>query len=280
MSFKVRTFPFPVLAEFNDDYLAPAKFSALAEFSVNNESGRSVPVMKYEYELISAALQLLLASKKAEVVCEVDCRETLYRTVIRLEDSKGEIELASGELIGGVDVTFYVLALVDIPGFEPEGINNEYGGISFSVLAGDPLAIALAESTEFGFHWKSKPDLMKVLLAPELGPYEYQFECNSSPIIIRVGERYQHYWQRTRGDAATKPHLYQGIYKDCMAAALTVLKEDRDNDTAWARALVGLLENLGTSVDPSWDFDEINKLALRIVAPKGIEKLVESNRAD
>jgi hypothetical protein len=280
MSFRVRTFPFPVLAEFNDDYLPPAKFSGRAQFTVRDENGRSTPIMRYEFELVSQSLESMLDAKEAEVVVELDCRETLYRTVIRLGDASGELELEAGELIGGVDVTFYVLALNDIPIFAPAGINVEYGSQKFSVTAGDPLAITLADSAEFDFNWKSKPDLMKVLLAKELDPYAYEFDCTSSPIIIRVGEKYQQYWQQTRGDAATKPHLYQGIYKDCMAAALTILKNDPDNDTAWARALIGRLEDLGTNVDPNWEFDDINRLALKIVASQGIEKLVESKNAD
>jgi hypothetical protein len=280
MSFKVRTFPFPVLAEFNDDYLSPAHFTARAQFTVRDEAGRSTPTMRYEFELASETLEAMLLAGTVEVVVELDCRETLYRTVIRVGDERGDVELEAGELIGGVDVTFYVLATTDIPDYAPQAINSEYGAQSFSVTAGDPLAIALADSAEFDFNWKSKPDLMKVLLAKELDPYAYEFDCSSSPIIIRVGEKYQHYWQQTRGDAATKPHLYQGIYKDCMAAALTILKDDPENDTPWARALFGRLEELGSAVDPDWDFDDINQIALKIVASQGIEKLVESTNAD
>jgi len=280
MSFKVRTFPFPVLAEFNDDYESPAKFQSKAEFTIRDENGRSTPIMKYEYSLECAAIEQLVNDEKAEIVVELDCRETLYRTVIRLDTPSAEIQLDSGEMIGAVDVTFYVLATTDLAKFQPAGINTEYGGAHFSVISGDPLAISIAESAEFGFNWKSAPDLMKVHLAPDLDPFTYDFDCSASPIIIRVGERYMKYWLQTRGDAATKPHLYQGLYKDCMSAALTVLRDEPENDTPWARALVGRLEDLGHAVDPDWDFDDINTIALRIVASQGIEKLMGRENAD
>jgi hypothetical protein len=65
-----------------------------------------------------------------------------------------------------------------------------------------------------------------------------------------------------------------------MSAALTVLRDEPENDTPWARALLGRLEDLGHAVDPDWDFDDINTIALRIVASQGIEKLMGRENVD
>jgi hypothetical protein len=121
---------------------------------------------------------------------------------------------------------------------------------------------------------------MTVELAPELSPSAYEIDLQGSSILIRVGRDVMKYWEIASGDGQMKPNLFQGIYKDCIFFALQeIAQSGGSEDALWAKALVENVRSAGYILSPTMEPHELNAIALELVSPKGLKKLLKNAEA-
>lgn len=134
-----RLYPYPVLREGTDDY-ASGKFTASIQAS-RSLSGEVVE-LDISYQLDNEVLSNMLKNSQATVVCHIECSQTAYRELRPLRQETDSIIIQGRDIAGKVELCVFILAAIDLPQYA-NTFNDDYGGQSFSIEAGSPLAIGL-----------------------------------------------------------------------------------------------------------------------------------------
>lgn len=274
---KSKAYPYPVLSYLNDDYNDGSAFEADFDLNLDLIAGKNNVEIQYDVRLNNLELNETLIDRKTKLVLDIASPQTLFRETRPLTSFTGQLSFDGGELYGTLEVTAYLVAMQEMPNFTSKGFNKEYQGGVFEVHNGDVLGISETSVFEIVFDRDSDPDLMRVVLSDGLAPNDYEFDLNASVISVRVGENVMNYWNRTRADRDAKPHLYQGIYKDCLMFAIEELSNDPAlQDFYWAKALKDKVEAIDGVLYPGMKSTEANSLALKLVAGEGLMKVIKN----
>ena len=274
---KSKAYPYPVLSYLSDDYNDGSVFAADFDLHFELVGGINRVEVRYDISLTNAELNELLLDRRLKLVLDISSPQTLFRDTYPLATFEGKIDLTGGELYGTIELTCYLVAIDEMSQFTNRGLNREFQGGTFFVRKGDVLGISETSNFEVLFDRNSDPDLMRVVLADGLEPNDYEFDLNSSVISVRVGANVMDYWNRTRADRDTKPHLYQGIYKDCLMFAIEELANDPAlEEFLWAKALKEKIDAIDGLIFSGMKSSEANSLALKLVASEGLLKVIKN----
>ena len=150
--------------------------------------------------------------------------------------------------------------------------NEEFGGNSFGVEVGSPLAIGDKDIFYFAFAERSLQDLIRVQTSTELNENEYEISLASNIITIIMGTNVRKAWDFIRSDSSLRPYLYMSIYKDTFVEALgAVVNDDGIDEFLWAQKLREKFEEKNFQFNDASDFSKINMAVLRRLGSRGIE---------
>lgn len=138
-----KTFPHPVLSDGNvpameRDYVQRCFQPTDTMMLKGGEIKLDVSFKMSEQSLLD-----LVAQGKAKYVVEIHCRETFLRRTLAAQENRITHVFQKGDLQGGVDISFYLVAMTEIRGHASETIHSEFGSnSSFDFSPGSVLAIA------------------------------------------------------------------------------------------------------------------------------------------
>jgi hypothetical protein len=276
MATKSKAFPYPVLRNWVDDFLGAA-FTLEASLALAEDDVE----LEYFIDLQNPDLGERIADGNASLGLMIEARQTLQKEWLKLDAFSGRISLKSLCLVGEISITAYVVSEVSEDHYAPKTINPEFGTGKFSIIVGDPLAISDETVQHISFDRRSMPELITIQLNLDLPEDAYCFDFTGNTLLISVGSKVMMYYNLLSLDSSLKPHLFQGLYKDALVAALLELSENPDaRDFAWGRGLISQVERLGLSIENSLSFDQANDMALRLVARDGIRKVLQNDIAN
>ena len=183
MATKVKTFLHPIIRANSNDYIDGSYFNAELTAEISSEAKDSIRIA-YSVNLNNPYIEKLISSDVASVYLNLYCADTIYRSSFLLNQYKGEITLAPGEVIGSLEIEPIVLNNLEIKQFSPPGLNQEFGGNLFQVEVGSPLALGEKDIFNFAFAERSLQDLIRVQTSSELNDNEYEISLTSNIITI------------------------------------------------------------------------------------------------
>lgn len=136
MEIKYKLYPYPVLAEYSDDYRTGA-------FEVNIDLTKEGYDVKAHFlaTLTSASLKKLILEGKAKFVYHLECAQTGFRKV-HITDKIDAVEtLSNKEVSGKLQICPFVVAVEDIEEYTSPEFHTDYDGLSFKVEAGCVMAV-------------------------------------------------------------------------------------------------------------------------------------------
>lgn len=136
MEIKYKLYPYPVLAEYTDDYKN-------VKFDVNidvTKEGYDVKVC-YLAALTSSSLKKLIQEKKAKYVYHMECAQTGFREVLATPDIESHYILSSKKVNGKVQICPFIVAVDDINDYSADEFHEDYAGEIFSIESGCVMAI-------------------------------------------------------------------------------------------------------------------------------------------
>ena len=138
MEIKYRLYPYPVLWDKNDDYKKPSKFLAEVEAKENFKNIK----LKINFLLKDKEIENLIKENKAEYVVHIEATSTYFRELISTREAEINYDLKDNDILGRLQMSFFILAKEDILDYKNSNFNEDYSGESFNLKKGNIIAIA------------------------------------------------------------------------------------------------------------------------------------------
>ena len=138
MEIKYKLYPYPVLWDKNDDYKKPSKFSVEVE---PKEDFKNIK-LKINFLLKDKEIEKLIKENKAEYVVHIEGTSTYFREIISTKETEINYVLKDRDILGRLQVNFFILAKQDIKDYRNDNFNEDYSSETFNLKKGNIIAIA------------------------------------------------------------------------------------------------------------------------------------------
>jgi hypothetical protein len=276
--FSSKAYPYPVLSPYSDDFRASKNFDPLIEFD-QLPSGefqvRATLTVEQEAHL-PPSLERLLVEGKATWAMNVYCSATLSRQVIQLGAERCCV-LPAGSVLGTVEVTLLLVnrGASELVVQDPSEVASDFAGVpSFRLLIGDPLAISRTETFTVDLEGRQSNLLLKLSFSDVVPNGTYEISTDSNPITVFVDESIRTQVLTMYQTPNLRPGFFQSIVKDAFVFGLQALSRgDGYGDLPWKEGLLVRLSQIDESVPDHADFQELNRIAQRLVFNAGLGKV-------
>lgn len=136
MEIKYKLYPYPVLAEYSDDYKT-GSFEANIDLT---KEGYNIKV-HFLATLTSKSLKKLIDDGMAKFVYHLECAQTGFRKVHITDRIDDAYMLSNKEVCGKLQICPFVVAVEDIEGYTSTELHEDYDGMDFKVEAGCVMAV-------------------------------------------------------------------------------------------------------------------------------------------
>jgi hypothetical protein len=241
-----KTFPYPVLRPFSDDYV-DVEFQTNTEFTI---AGNEI-TLTCSFLTSSEELQAEVEKKYAMYVSIVSCRETYFRKVIQTTESSTLIKLDADRLRGEVLVDSYIVAVKDINGFRSADINPEFGQEAFFFTAGQILAqdetSAIYIDREL---FRPLSSVFELVKNETLNGGKWKVSVEQDNVQIEVSAEMKESIDSARNSKLSRTVLINSLYFSAVTHAIQMLKDVKDfGDLKWARVMLRQIHNKGIDIE-------------------------------
>jgi hypothetical protein len=269
MFYRPKAYPFPVLGFNLSGFLNGSRFECTIN-TVNDPDGGIT--LAYEFVLENIALRDLAISGWVTLGFDVYSRQTLTRKFIAVQAFIGEVSLEELDLFGPVEIVPLLVAIGDIPDYQPSGISQEYVSGTFFVPTGSPVAIGQPLDLEVEPDHNRDAGLFTIRSTPDKDDHFYELVTDSDVLVLSVSEQMYRAINLVRNSPSQRSMIWPSINQDVLEAALESLKFDGE-ERRWARALSRYLNNLNVDFN---HYSNSQEIAARIVFDKGWGAILKS----
>lgn len=154
MHIKAKLYPYPVLAEFNNDY-NDSRFNIYSVVQCHpNEL-----FLQFKPELKNIGLENLIKNDQAYFAVHIECGLTGFRKFVIVPTGGLDYNIPADDIEGVISICPFIIAKTDIEHYTNELFNSDYDGISFDIEQGNILAIGKEVQTRIE---KENDDLANV----------------------------------------------------------------------------------------------------------------------
>lgn len=236
-----KTFPYPVLRPYSDDY-KDVEFQSSIQVTVEANS----VILNCSY--LTSCTELLEQIKKGNAVyCSVvSCRDTYFRFAITSKSEDASETFDATNLRGEVRIESYIVCLKKIPSFSSPDISKEFGKASFTflpgqVLAQDETSVVYIDRDLF----KPLTSVFDLVKSDSLNVNEWRVSLEDDHVQIQVSAPMKEAIDDARNSTTNKAILLNSLYASAVTEALYKLRESPDQfaQTKWGGVMARQLQN-------------------------------------
>lgn len=139
---KNKLFAYPVLTNYNDDYL---NVKLTLESTKILEKTQKNSTLNYIFQVDDANINRLIIEKKAKAILKIYCPTTKYRKIIDLTIGMNNIMLNNADVNNRVELESFIILTENINDFCSMNFNNDYQHDSFNLEKGSIIAVGKQE---------------------------------------------------------------------------------------------------------------------------------------
>lgn len=136
MHIKAKLYPYPVLANFNDDYV-DSKFNII----VIIQSFPNELIIQFKPELDNDGIKELIEKDMAYCCVHIECSLTSYRKIVQVPLGGLEYSIPADSIEGPISFCPFIVANQEITNYTNSKLNKDYDGATFDLEKGNILAI-------------------------------------------------------------------------------------------------------------------------------------------
>lgn len=241
-----KTFPYPVLRPYSDDYCG-VEFQATPEVTIDgNNIGLACTYLTSATELLEQ-----VQNGSAKFVSVVSCRDTYFRKTYATDKDTAVYSLDANTLRGEVAIESYIVCTSLIEGFTSPDINPEFGRSAFTFTPGQVLA---QEETKVVYIdrdlFKPLSSVFELVKNESVPPNEWRVALDSNHVQIQVSPGMKEAIDDARNNTAKRAVLLNSLYMGAVTQAVQALKERADvEDNKWAEVMLRQLQNQDLELD-------------------------------
>lgn len=265
-----KMYPYPVLADFLDDYKDNGAFYVKMAYSHEGYEHR----VEVSASLSDEGLASLIRSGKASFTYHVECHQTGYRKIYQTDKEKTVIPLSNKKVRGKVQVCAFITAKKDLHGWSSSSFNDDYAGMKFDIDTGSVLAVCsnqlnltvsdkiddLADAPSIFNIIQNKDEKERTVLVDEGG--------DKISVILPFNEFLV--FKTLNSSSRMQPVLYSMTLVPALVFVLEKIKsmtqDDRDqyeSQYSWYRSIKKALKaNFNTDLDSQRDLDDLNSVKM------------------
>lgn len=239
MEIRDRLYPYPVLAEFKDDYVDSTFSIQLDAFINKNEIE-----FKVSYHLTNDSLLDLIFAKKAKVLVHLECPSTSYRKVYEILNTEISIKIPANMLDGILQVCSFIVACEDIPSYKNVDFNEIYENMSFNIFKHNVLAIGTSMKVPIEKDYDEIKNVSSIFAVfPNLNKNEIYVtrDFYQDKIIINIPKKEYDMYKIAIQNPKNHAHMHAMIIIPILTEIIELLKKDGGwddlEDKKWFMAL-------------------------------------------
>ena len=263
MDIKYKLYPYPVLADYSDDYIDRSFNTSIDMVRVDYNLRRD-----FVSELTSETFKKLISDGKANYVYHLECAQTGFRHVIITSNTEARFPLDKRLVRGKLQVCTFIVAKEDLHNYSSDEFHNDYAGMQFEIEAG--CVIAVGTQVNFDIQKDTEdianlPSIFSIIRNPDMDVREMLVEYESNKIIIKLPfNDFSTYKQLSRD--SNNNHILNALTViPALTFVMSELKlrtvdERSEIDYGWYRTIKNaLLKTFDIDVE-SDDYSELNAL--------------------
>ncbi len=199
----------------------------------------------------------LIQQGDAAFTLRISCGATYYRETFQTHDAQLQHVLPSAKLLGDVKLQVRVCTLKRIENYRPEGLHPDYEGRSFTVQAGDVLAVGddftVKADKQFDPLATNIPSIMRIIRGKhEKGPFQVNFSREQIVIALSV-EDHSRYGLASNVAPGV---IHAAIVFPVLCEAIARVRNQSDEndmlaESRWFQRLKDMMEARGIEEDES-----------------------------
>ena len=135
MHIKAKLYPYPVLTDFNDDYV-----DSNFDMDVSIEKSPTKIRLSINTILENEGIKNLIKENLAKYCLHIECPLTSFREMVLFEEENKEIEISADKIEGVLNLCPLIIAVKDIENYTNDKFNSMYDGIAFDLEKGNFIA--------------------------------------------------------------------------------------------------------------------------------------------
>lgn len=275
MKLSKNLFPYPILSNFNDDYV-DSVFDV--EYSTRNE-GFLTRYIDIKVVLEDEKIEELLDKKIAKMVCHIECPNTGYRELIEIKDNELSFKLDIDYMRNELYLNTMVILNKDLKEYTNKNINKNYYGKNFKIKnlnKGNIIALSKFEEIKIVTNLNDFEDIPSIIsVGQSTGSNKMIVDLDSDIILVKLPKKeYYNYVNLSQTEFADI--IMCATILPVLVYSLDYLAEgDRYLDLDWCKVIQSKIREKGLEIK------DINKVISSIeLAQEMLEMPLERSLND
>jgi hypothetical protein len=260
MKIKYKHFPYPVLADFINDF-KDGSFNSQIEINTNNDHYN----FKVEFDLNDNDLERYLEREELGFAIHIECPFTSYRKLKISDKDLLDFNISADLLEGKVEVVSLVISKKNIKNYFSDNFSDFFKDFSFDVYKGDILGVG----EQLNFNAEKESDSIKnissifaVEASEESDPSALDVDLGGNKIIIYLEEEYFEKFKRLNKNQNLNSVFASLIVTPVLVEIIEKFKNDggekiRESEKyRWFRILNKKIKDIGIDLKKSEDIEE------------------------
>jgi hypothetical protein len=260
MDIRPKLFPYPVLAEYTDDYINSA-----FNLEVSLLQGRHDLSFTFTSILDNKEIEKMIDDDRFIYAMHIECGATCYRKLITFKDNIKKIIIKSSEVADTIKFCPFIIAKEDIKKYYNTCFNSDYANISFDLEKNNIVAVGKQSNVIIEKDYDDLANVPSIFcIIPDKDGLEtiaYDLNNSTGRILIKIPQAEFLDYKLCAINQQAWPILHSMLIVPILVDIFELLKNDSSwedySEKRWHRNIVKALKKLDFDYneESSKDFD-------------------------
>lgn len=241
MDIRYRIYPYPVLADYLDDYIN-SQFDTLID---PVKDGYNIKISFFA-ETNNSELIHYLSQGRAQFVYHLECAQTGFRTFVQTNSNEITHTISDKNLRGRLQICPFIVAAEDIPNYVNASFHEDYRGFKFNIEAGCIMAVGKQVNINIDKEindLSNTPSVFSIIKNADETALGMVVDMDHTKIVIKLPEKDYYNYKSVKDEPAVQPILNSMVVIPALTYVLEELNLRTSNERfeyssyGWYRAI-------------------------------------------
>lgn len=286
MDIKHKFFPYPVLAQFNDDY---KKYNFFCDMSMKQKDKKLI--FDFKVNINNNDLQTLIRNEKATYVFHIECSSTSFRQAFYSHTGEERICIDESRINGKLEIVILIISKEKIYAYRNNDFNDDFKNEIFRIEKGCILAIG--EQYNLWIYKEiegdgKKPSIFSIMKNLKAKENEMEIKLNDNKVLISLPETTFNAYKKIAKNSALEAVFHSMIVLPTLVFIIDEMKRngtEEYEEYRWYKVIEKTLEKENISLDSRASLEKepsisIAQKILNMPVTRAIDRLAITNNIE